>query len=687
MPDLLLEIGTEEIPAGFMTPAMENMSAIAVKMLAANHIGHGDISTVGTPRRLVLHVRELAESQKMQSREVMGPSRQAAFDEKGSPTKACEGFARAQGVEIGSLSVKQTPKGEYVFAVREEGGRQTKEILPEMIPELISSIPFPKSMRWDDKAVRFARPIRWLLAIYDGEVVPFEYAGLSSSNLSRGHRFLAPGSFTVADPENYFRRIRGAKVVVDHNLRKKMIAEALAREAEANGGKLLDDPELLDTVNFLVEFPAVTCGRFDEEYLKLPPDVLITSMRSHQKYFSVVDESGALKPLFLTVNNIVTDDMDILRRGNERVLSARLADARFFYLEDLKEALSDKVEELRKVVYQEKLGTSYEKVTRFSALASYLSEQYGLGDTESVKRAAMLSKADLVTEMVGEFPDLQGIIGKYYARATGETDVVSNAIYEHYLPRFAGDDLPDSGEGMAVSLADKMDTIVGSFGIGNKPTGSEDPYGLRRFTLGIINIIFARNLEIDLPDFIGRAVDELAGKIDNSPEEVKAGVLEFFRARLQNLLVQEGNRYDLVDAVISSGTDNLIDLRQRLVAVDEFRSRDEFEPLTIAFKRVMNIIPEGFEGEVKSGLFEEEAEKALYNIYKEKEKGIRDLKSKRSYRDVLVELSSIRPVVDRFFDDVMVMVEDASLRDNRLALMSGLASLFAEVADFTKIVV
>jgi glycyl-tRNA synthetase beta chain len=687
MADLLFEIGTEEIPAGFMPPAMSAMTAMAENLLEKNVLKHGEISATGTPRRLVLIVRDVTDEQERFKREVMGPARQAAFDGKGEPTKAAVGFARAQGVTPESLEIKETPRGEYVFAVREEGGRPAREILGEILPEIIASIPFPKSMRWGDMDVRFARPIHWFLALFGKETIPFEYAGLSSGNTSRGHRFMSPESFVVTGVDDYFRKTEEAMVIADHHRRRKMIDEILNKEAEANGGRVLEDPELLDTVNFLVEYPTATCGSFKEEYLELPSEVLITSMKSHQKYFPVVDDQGDLKPLFLTINNIVAQDMDVVRRGNERVLWARLADARFFYDEDLKVPLTEMLEELKRVLYHEKLGTSYEKVERFTAVALYLCRRYGLGDPPVVEKGAMLSKTDLVTEMVGEFPDLQGIMGKYYAMAAGESPEVSRAVYEHYLPRFAGDSLPESEAGAVISLADKMDTVAGSFGIGQKPTGSEDPYGLRRQTLGMINIILSLGLDIDLVDLVDRSVKELEGKTNLPAAEVTEEIVDFFRGRLLSMFVQEGHRHDVVEAVLSPGITSLVDVKERLEAISDLTARPEFEPLAVAFKRVVNIVPEGFRGKVDPALCRESAERELLRLYEEKGKDIRELEADRDYKAVLSELASIRPAVDEFFDSVMVMDEDETLRNNRLALMEALASLFAQVADFSKIAV
>jgi glycyl-tRNA synthetase beta chain len=687
MADLLLEIGTEEIPARFMLPAIAALAEKASALLAERHLRCGAVAATGTPRRLVLTVRDVAAHQELVTREISGPPKKVAFDPDGNPTAAAVSFARGQGVAVEALEVRQTPKGEYLYAVRQEGGAPALELLSEILPGLLASISFPKSMRWGDGSVRFARPIHWILAMLGGEVVPFEFAGLRSGNLSRGHRHMAKGLFTINDLDGYFRKTKMAMVIVDHHTRRQMIHEVLAKEAEAHGGRVMEDAELLDTVTFLVEWPVITCGQFKEEFLQLPPEVLVTSMRAHQKYFPVVDLSGRLKPLFLTVNNVKAEEMDVIRRGNERVLAARLADARFFYREDCKAPLAVTAEKLRSVVYQEKLGTSWEKMERFRALAGWLSRSCALGDRAVVERAALLAKADLVTEMVGEFPELQGTMGYYYALESKETPEVAEAVRDHYLPRFAGDALPASPAAAAVGLADRMDTIAGSFGIGQKPTGSEDPYGLRRLTLAVINIIQGGDFDVDLTTFVAEAVRLLEGKLDRPAADVTAEVLEFFRGRLLAQAVAEGMRPDLVEAVLAAGMAHLPDARRRLLALSEFSRQPEFEPLAVTFRRVVNIIPAGFQGKVHQKQFVEEAERTLHRVYTEKKQQIKEAAAAGRYDEVLASLASLRPAVDAFFAEIMVMAEDEGVRNNRLALMKSLADLFSLVADFGRMAV
>jgi glycyl-tRNA synthetase beta chain len=687
MADLLLEIGTEEIPARFMRPALGEMERLAGELLGTNHIPHGQVSAMGTPRRLVLVVRDVAEDQETTNREVLGPAVTVAFDGSGAPTKACLGFARGQGVDPASLEVRETPKGAYVCAVRREGGKPSREILAGLLPQILGGISFPKSMRWGDGATRFARPIRWIVALLGTEVVPFEFAGLASGNISRGHRFLARGSFKVKDPTGYFRQARTAMVVVDHNLRRQMILDGLAREAESAGGKVPEDAELLETVTFLVEYPVVVAGEFDPGFLQLPAEVLTTSMKSHQKYFPVLGPEGGLKPLFLAVSNMKVDDMGLIRKGNERVLSARLSDARFFWTEDTRTPLVEKVEKLKKVVYQERLGTSWEKMERFRATAVRIAGLAALGDPALVDRAALLSKADLVTEMVGEFPELQGVMGRYYATAAGEPPEVALAVEEHYRPRFAGDAVPATPAGICVGLADRLDTIAGSFAVGQKPTGSEDPYGLRRHALGALATILAHGLRLDLRVLVAMAVEQVGTKVECATEEVTDEILDFFRGRLAGLMAQDGFRGDLIEAVLSAGFHDVVDVRRRLGALAEFLGGGEFLPLAVAFKRVANIVPEGFAGEVDEARLEHPSERRLHGEFRQKSAGITALAREKRYLEVLAELSRLRPAVDEFFDQVMVMDQDPEIRRNRLSLMYQMATLFTGFADFKRLAV
>ncbi|HZV80961.1 MAG TPA: glycine--tRNA ligase subunit beta, partial [Geobacteraceae bacterium] len=487
--ELFLEIGTEEIPAGFLPKAMADIEALIRKELESARIEFGEVITLATPRRMALAVAGLPAVQPDAEITAMGPAKNIAFGPDGKPSKAAEGFARGQGVDVSALTVITTDKGEYVAATRRETGRPVHELLAEILPRLIGNIPFKKSMRWGDFDVRFARPIHWIVALFDGIVVPFSFGPIESGTVSRGHRFMANTTFPVKDFAHYLEECERHFVIPDPEVRKEIIRREIHRTAKAAGGHLLPDEGLLDEVTYLCEYPSAVHGTFSADFLKVPKEVLITSMRSHQRYFSVIDGDGKLLNAFITVNNTLTEDPSVVVKGNERVLRARLSDARFFFEEDLKVSLESRVESLKSVVYQQKLGTSYEKMKRFRALAEDLADQLSPKVKAKASRAAYLCKADLVSGMVGEFPEVQGIMGREYALAQGEEPEVALAIAEHYLPTQAGGDLPTADIGAIVSMADKLDTICGCFGVGLIPSGSADPYALRRSALGVINII------------------------------------------------------------------------------------------------------------------------------------------------------------------------------------------------------
>jgi len=684
---LLFEIGTEEIPAGFMPPALSFMEKYIEKTFKNHRIDHGEIITMGTPRRLTLMVKEVAETQRDKVEEVMGPPAKVAFDAEGKPTKAAIGFAKGQGVAVEDLKVKETPKGAYVYVLKEEKGGKTEDLLPGLLEQLVRSIPFKKSMRWADRDIRFARPIHWFLALFGEDVVEFEIEGIKSGRTTYGHRFLAPNPIELAKPEDYVEAMEKAKVVVDHRARRASMWEQVQREAAKVGGVPQEDEDLLDEVNFLVEFPVATCGTFDPEFLELPPEVLITPMKEHQKYFPVFDKEGKLLNHFVVVNNMLTDNMDLITQGNERVLRARLADARFFFQEDKETPLTEMFEKLKDVVFQEKLGTSYEKVLRFRQLALFMADKAAPGKKDLVDRTALLCKADLESQMVYEFPELQGIMGREYAKIQGEPEDVYLGIYEHYLPRFAGDDLPTTVTGALVGIADRIDTIVGCFGIGLIPTGSEDPYGIRRDTLGVIHVILHQGFRLSLGELIDRALELLGDRMEREPQQVKEEVLSFLRQRVYHLWVSEGFRHDLVDAVLSAGLDDLVATRNRLEALQEFSQDPNFEALMTTFKRVVNILPPDFTGrEVNPALFEKDEEKALHEALLQLEGRVKELVKRESYLEALKTISTLKEKVDAFFDGVLVMAEDEEVKNNRLSLLRRIADLFTGLADLSKVV-
>ncbi|UCD71101.1 MAG: glycine--tRNA ligase subunit beta [Syntrophobacterales bacterium] len=684
--ELLLEIGTEEIPAGFISKALEEMSLLIQGELHANRIAHGEVRTLGTPRRLVLLIEDVAEKQEDVEREKLGPPLQMAFDEKGKPTKAAMGFAKGQGLGMEDLKTVKREKGEYLCAVKKEEGKPSSLLFREILPRVIGAISFPKSMRWGTVKIRFARPIHWILALFNGQVIPFGFGGIESGNRSYGHRFMSPHALEVRDFQTYEKQIKGAFVIVDPQERRKMIEEGIAKAAKEVSGRVLGNEDLLEEVIHLVEYPTAIVGTFEKEFLNLPREVVINAMEEHQRYFPVVDENENLMPYFVCVCNTRTPDMETVKRGNERVLKARLSDAKFFFYEDTKEALDRKVEALKGVIFQAQLGTSYEKVLRFKELALYLAREFRPDLKEKVERAAMLCKADLVTGMVGEFPTLQGVVGREYALISGEDEEVAIAIFEHYLPAFAGDRLPSGTIADFISIGDKLDTIVGCFGIGLIPTGAGDPFALRRQALGIIHVILGKGYPISLTALIRVAMELLKEKIERSPEEIEADVLAFFRGRFANLLASRGYPGDLVESVLAVQADDLRDAHARVEVLAKLREKPQFEPLAVVFKRIANILKGAdYRSKTNPGLFEEPQEKELHQRYLEMKGDFDSLMKNGDYKGVMAALAKLHVPVNKLFDHVLVMAEDKKVRDNRLALLGEIHGLFSQVADFSRV--
>ena len=684
--ELLFEIGTEEIPAEFLPKTLKDMEEIIRKEFANLRIGHGEIKTLATPRRLVLFVHKVAASQEDKVIEKIGPAKKAAFDDKGNPTPAALGFARGQGLDVAELKTVTTDKGEYLLARKKTKGGETKDLLPAVLTRFITSIPFPKSMRWMNLDIRFVRPIHWIVALFGGEIVPFKVENITSGDRTRGHRFMHPRSFKVKSIKDYLAKTRKAFVIVDPEERKAIILEQAEQAAAGAGGKILRDDELLEEVTFLVEYPSAVVGNFEKDYLTLPKDVLTATMMEHQRYFPVIDGAGKLLPHFVTINNTIARDPSVVARGNEKVIRARLADAKFFFEADQKVPLDQHFEKLRKVVFHSMLGTSYDKVVRFRELAAYITKRINPGLKDTVDRTACLAKADIETQMIYEFPELQGIMGREYALIQGEDPVVAKAIYEHYLPTQAGGELPETDEGAIVSIADKLDTIVGFFGVNQIPTGTADPYGLRRQALGVLNIILHRKYRLDLPDLIDRSMAILGTRLRRPPEETKRDVLDFFRGRLENQLISQGHPYDVVDAVLTLGISDIGKAIVKIGAVEDIKGHPDFEPLAIAFKRVVNIL-KGFKGgPVDPTLFETDVERDLYDAWMELEAKIEDFLERGEYREAMAHLVKFRKPVDSFFEGVLVMAKDEKVRLNRLSLLEAIARLFYRVADFSKIV-
>jgi glycyl-tRNA synthetase beta chain len=681
--ELLLEIGTEEIPSRFINPATEKMKELFAALLVAGRVAsRGEMKAFGTPRRLVLYVPDMDESQADSSREVVGPPKKVAFDASGNPTKAAVVFAEKNGVPVTALKVKSTEKGDYLVSQLDEKGGNTAEWLRQVLPGFILSIPFQKTMRWMDKDIRFARPIHWVLALWGGSVVDFDLSGIKSSYLSRGHRFMSPGAFLVRDFKSYSTQLEPNFVVIDPEVRKQRIIKQTRELAGSRNGTVLDDPDLVMEVANLVEYPVAVMGTFNKDYLRVPKEVLITAMREHQRYFSVVDGDGRLLPYFITISNTLAEDMEIVRAGNERVLAARLSDAAYFFDHDVKQPLADRIEGLKKVTYQEKLGSVYDKTQRVKALSGYLADLL-CADKKTAERAAELCKADLITGIVGEFPKLQGVMGKHYAISSGEDRKVADAILEHYLPRYAGDKLPGSIEGVCVGIADRIDTITGCFSVGLIPSGSEDPYGLRRQSVAIMNMILDRSLRLSLVDLVARSC---RGFGLGEKDKVGPDTLDFLRQRLAGMLASEGLRSDVVDAALSVGFDDPLIAREKVRALDALRTSEDYQPLVTALKRAGNILPKGFNGEVKESVLQQDAEKKLHAAFMEIRDRVVDKTARLDFRGALADIASLRKPVDAFFDTVMVMDKDVAVKENRLALLAGITGLFSRIADFSRLV-
>jgi glycyl-tRNA synthetase beta chain len=681
--EFFLEIGTEEIPSRFIPPALEKMKELFIQLLASGRVAAaGEIRTFGTPRRLILHAAGLEERQADVSKEVLGPPKKVAFDAEGKPTKAAQVFAEKNKVSVEALTIRTTDKGEYVVAQLDEKGGDTAAWLAGALPGYILSIPFPKSMRWMDKDIRFARPIHWVLALFGGNVVEFDLNGIKSGNLSRGHRFMSPGAFLVKDFKSYQNQAEPNFVVIDPEVRKQRIVKQVAELARSVNGSVLEDAGLVEEVMNLVEYPVAVLGGFSKDFLRVPKEVLVTAMREHQRYFSVVDNSGNLLPYFITISNTRAEDMEVVRAGNERVLTARMSDAAYFYDHDLKVNLGDRVEDLKKVTYQEKLGTVYDKTARVAKLAAHIAGLF-LADGAIAERAAMLAKADLLTGVVGEFPKLQGVMGRQYAMLSGEDPRVAQAIAEHYQPRFAGDELPQSLEGMCVGIADRIDTITGCFSVGLIPSGSEDPYGLRRQSIAIMAMLFGRGRGMSLSALIAEACAGYGLK--ETAKKVAAEVLDFMRQRLAGMLTTDGLRSDVVDAALSVSFDDPLVAREKVKALDGWRSSDGYQPLVTALKRAGNIVPRDFQGSVKRMLLKDEAEKALHDAFRAIEDSVHKKTAELDFRGALADIASLRQPVDAFFDKVMVMDKDAEVKNNRLALLAGITGLFSAIADFSRL--
>ncbi len=689
METLLLEIGAEEIPAGYIEPALDALSQTIVRKLGAARIVHGGVNVYGTPKRLAVEIAGVAEKQAPLSVEMIGPPEKVGYDDQGRPTVAAEKFAEKAGVAVAKLIVKETEKGAYLCAQKMERGKSSRAVLSTILPETILATPFPKSMRWGTLSISFARPIHTVLALLGNKIIPFTVGDIKSGRVTLGHRFMASGRIRVDHPKEYVKKLRKAHVLADIRARKKSVRTAVEKAAGKIGGRVLEDDALLDTVTHLVEYPVPSTGRFDDAFLALPPEILITAMRRHQKYFAVEDDNGRLMPHFIAVNNTRTRNPSLVATGHERVLRARLSDARFFFNSDLSETVDQRVEKLKGVLFQSELGTMHEKIQRVRDMAAYLSDAAAMPSDvkKDVTRAAWLCKADLVSQVVGEFPELQGIMGRVYAEKAGEPKRVARALEEHYRPTHSGGVLPGDPVGALLSIADKLDSICGCFRVGLVPTGASDPYALRRQGIGIVLIMLSRNFRFPLKAAVQKGIS-LFPKTVKKDASAGEKVLAFLQNRMVHLLAEEGYAKDVIQAVTAVSADCVPDVWARVKALDHLKKAPDFEPLAVAFKRVVNIIKQAGGGavpEVKESLFSDKSEKALYAAYQKTARDVEQLLKKGAFEKALVRIASLREPVDTFFDAVLVMAEDERVRKNRLAVLSSIAALFERIADFSKI--
>ena len=692
--DLLFEIGTEEIPAGYVPPALTQLREIATESLTNHRIPFGEIETLGTPRRITLSIKDLKTLQESGETEVVGPPKRIAYDENGEPTKAAIGFAKTQGVELSALRIVETERGEYIAASKLEKGIAVQEVLQVLLPEWIEALRFPKTMRWETKSeeprafARFARPIRWLVALLGDEVINCTYGAAHAGRVTYGHRSLHPDPITLtsANLDTYVEALRAVDVIVGPNERREAIKKQVTSILKAEGNLPKLDDELLDTVNYLVENPQPIIGNFSESHLELPPEVLITAMKKHQRYFPMWKSESELAAKFITISNGTDGNFDGVQHGNERVLRARLNDAEFFYKEDQKTSLADKVERLGAVIFHAKLGSLLDKAERIKALVQFISKEPQVAETTAAhaERAAWLCKADLTTQMVIEFPSLQGITGSYYAQNSGEPEPVATAIAEHYQPLGADTPLPETEVGALLAIADKLDTIVGYFGIEERPTGSQDPYSLRRHALGTIRILQDRQFLLSLDAVVEKAISLYTVAL---ADDTKTSVLNFIKERLRVILQTQQYAPDLTDAVLAVGDVNVIDILKRASALAEFRLTPNFEDVYNALNRVLRILPPSAPETVDATLLQDDAEKRLNTCLIDAEPNFKQSIQERDYAKLLIQLATLQPAIDAFFDDVLVMAEEPALRTNRLALLNRIGQNIYAIADLTKIVV
>lgn len=683
--DLLIELGTEELPPKALKKLIKAFEAGIEQGLTKAELKFSAINAYAAPRRLAVVVKDVETRQQDRLVERRGPAIKAAFDEDGNATKALQGFARSCGVTVDDLEKMETEKGAWLVYKQQQTGAETVALIPEILQQSLNDLPIPKRMRWGDLPGEFVRPVHWLVLLFGDDVVPVELLGVKSGRDSYGHRFHHPEAIRIQSAETYAPQLETeGRVVVDMDKRREAIHGQVLEIATKLGGEAVINNDLLDEVTGLVEWPVALSGSYDESFLELPAEALISSMEEHQKYFAVRDKNGELLPHFITICNIESRDPAQVVAGNERVILPRLSDSAFFWKTDRKKPLADRQEQLKTIVFQNKLGTVFDKSNRVAKLAAAIASKIS-GDATLAERAALLAKCDLVTEMVGEFPDLQGIMGRYYARLDGEHDEVAEALDEQYLPRFAGDKLPQTKSGQAVSLAEKLDTLVGLFGIGQPPTGVKDPFALRRAALGVLRIVIENDLDLDLAELLDLAAQGLGDVL--SEDNITQSVMRYFYDRLRGYAAEQGVKADVFEAVLAVQPTKPLDFMQRLNAVSAFRALEQAEALAAGNKRIGNILRKNnAEGEAKAiddSLLQEAAEKALAAKLTDITAVVNPLIAASDYSAVLTNLAAMRETVDGFFDEVMVMADDEAIRNNRLALLNQTRALFLGVADIS----
>lgn len=680
---LAFEIGTEEIPAFDLAGAVKQLSTMVPSLLDDAAIPHGAVKIFSSPRRLIVIAGEIPEATEEKNEVFKGPSAKIAFDAEGNPTKAAQGFARGKGVDPSSLVVEDG----YVYARTHTPSVNVASLLSSVLNKIIHGLSWPRSQRWGVQSEYFTRPVRWIVALFGNEVIDFTFAGLVAGRTTYGHRFLAPGPFEVADADSLVDVVRSASVIPSEAEREQVIREGVAKaEAETGFTAVLHPKTLVEVIN-LAEYPTVLVGTFDEEFLKVPEEIIVDAMLVHQRYFPLYDKDGKLTNRFIVVSNGDPACAETIVDGNERVVRARLYDAKFFYDEDLKQPLESYVDHLGEVVFQEKLGTMLDKTNRIQRLADHLAEDAGLAgqDLSDVERAARLCKADLVTSAVVEFTSVQGVMGSYYAAASGETAQVAQAIEQHYRPRFAGDEAPDTVVGKIVAIADKLDTVCGLFAVGQGPTGSSDPFALRRSAIGIVAMLSGKDaVEVSLVAAIDAALASYAQQgIEFDTDAVRRDVIEFFITRTKVMMRDAGNSIDAIDAVLSAGIQEPVELINRVSALEAARSEqpEVFEDLATAYARANNLCDSKLGTEVNEGLLSE-VEQALVRAVCQAESNVASALENNNYAAALSELAALRKPIDLFFESTMVMDEDQALRENRLRLLNSFVAVFANVADF-----